>query len=96
MTPQPHQKAAFRRWVRANHPDVGGDPAAFAAGIQAAREGRWSEFESPEGASEGMFEPGSKPDRTTIYIRRSVRGVARVVYVAQRWNARRKSPPRVH
>lgn len=26
-------RAAFRAFVRANHPDVGGDPAEFAAGL---------------------------------------------------------------
>ncbi|HVV08883.1 hypothetical protein [Amycolatopsis sp.] len=34
-------KAAYRRFVRTHHPDVGGDPEVFAAGVrrfQAARE----------------------------------------------------------
>lgn len=31
------RRRAFRAWVRSYHPDVGGDPAAFAAGLQAWR-----------------------------------------------------------
>ncbi len=27
------QRAAYRRWIRENHPDVGGDPHVFAAGL---------------------------------------------------------------
>ncbi|MFC5745071.1 hypothetical protein [Actinomadura rugatobispora] len=30
-------RAAFRAWVRAHHPDVGGDPAEFAAGLRRMR-----------------------------------------------------------
>ena len=31
------ERAEFVAWVRANHPDVGGDPAAFAAGLESRR-----------------------------------------------------------
>ncbi len=34
------RRAAERAFVRAHHPDVGGDPAAFAAGLAALRAGR--------------------------------------------------------
>ena len=34
------QRAAFRRFVREHHPDRGGDPAVFAAGVRAFRSGR--------------------------------------------------------
>jgi hypothetical protein len=30
----PVDRQAFRAWVRAHHPDVGGDPREFAAGLQ--------------------------------------------------------------
>lgn len=30
-------KAAFRRYARRHHPDVGGDPARFQAGVEAWR-----------------------------------------------------------
>jgi hypothetical protein len=35
--PTPEQRAAFRAFVRAHHPDRGGDPATFAAGVDAMR-----------------------------------------------------------
>ncbi len=84
-------KAEFRRWARANHPDVGGDPAVFAEGLAAAREGRWAQFQAGQTHS---AEPESE-GRGTIYVRRTARGVARVIVAAQRWNARRRQPPRV-
>lgn len=72
------EKAAFRRWARENHPDVGGDPAVFAAGLQAAREGRWVE---PEPAAEQLR-------RTELYLQRSARSVIRLVIVARGWTRR--------
>ena len=30
-------KAAYRRYVRSHHPDMGGDPAGFRAGVEAYR-----------------------------------------------------------
>lgn len=43
--PQPDRSEAdrrtreeFRAWVRAHHPDVGGDPQAFTAGLEAWRD----------------------------------------------------------
>jgi hypothetical protein len=86
MTADEQQKAAFRRWARENHPDAGGDPEVFAAGLQAAREGRFSEPVSP---------PAEHESRTTVYVHRSIHGLARVIVATQKWNARRKRPPRV-
>jgi len=90
-------KAAFRRWARENHPDVGGDPAVFAEGLRAVREGRWAQFETGAAADAGEGTDTAQPpeSRTTIYVRRSARGVAKVIVAAQRWNARRRQPPRV-
>ena len=34
---QRERRRALRAYVRRNHPDVGGDPAAFAAGLAALR-----------------------------------------------------------
>ena len=36
---EPEERAAYRRWVRDHHPDVGGDPEEFAAGLARLREG---------------------------------------------------------
>ncbi len=33
----PDERAAYRAWLRANHPDMGGDPEAFAAGLESWR-----------------------------------------------------------
>ena len=35
--PTPEQRAAFRAFVREHHPDRGGDPGTFAAGVDAFR-----------------------------------------------------------
>jgi hypothetical protein len=35
----PERRAAFRAFVRTHHPDVGGDPAEFAAGLARFRAG---------------------------------------------------------
>jgi hypothetical protein len=86
MAADEQHKAAFRRWARENHPDVGGDPEVFAAGLQAAREGRFTE---------PVARPDAEPSRTTVYVHRSIHGLARVIVATQKWNARRKRPPRV-
>lgn len=39
-------RAAFRAFVRAHHPDAGGDPAEFAAGLARFREPA-SRFDAP-------------------------------------------------
>ncbi|WP_284745307.1 hypothetical protein [Amycolatopsis sp. RTGN1] len=39
-------RAAFRAFVRAHHPDVGGDPAEFAAGLARFRAGEPATTES--------------------------------------------------
>jgi hypothetical protein len=90
VTANEQQKAAFRRWARENHPDVGGDPEVFAAGLQAAREGRFSEPTEPLRAP-----PSAEESRTTVYVQRSIHGLARVIVATQKWNARRRRPPRV-
>lgn len=86
-------KAAFRRWARENHPDVGGDPRHFAAGVRAFQEGRWDRFSTD--VTSCTDAAGAAAGRTTVYVRRSARRVARVIVAAQRWNARRRRPPRV-
>ncbi|MBE1496896.1 hypothetical protein H4696_003996 [Amycolatopsis lexingtonensis] len=44
----PEGRAAFRAFVREHHPDVGGDPAEFAAGLARFRESaRDSRFDAP-------------------------------------------------
>jgi hypothetical protein len=84
MAADDRERAAFRRWARENHPDVGGDPDVFAAGVRALREGRWAEFTGAELAAQ----------RTTVYVNRTPRGLAGMVAKAKRL-IRRRQPPRV-
>jgi hypothetical protein len=88
MAADEQHKAAFRRWARENHPDAGGDPEVFAAGLQAAREGRFNE-------SIAELDEPVRDSRSTVYVHRTARGIARVIVATQKWNARRKQAPRV-
>lgn len=96
------ERAAFRRWARENHPDVGGDPEVFAAGLRASREGRWEQFVAAPAigsALPGSTRTGRDPivpeNRVEVYVQRSSRGVVRIYAAARRWNTKRKLPPRV-
>jgi hypothetical protein len=92
MADEAAQRAAFRRWVRENHPDVGGDPVVFAAGVQAAREGRWEQFEG--NAARAAAPPAEEP-APPVFVRKSARGLAKLIVTAERWYERRRRPPRV-
>ncbi|WP_116201479.1 hypothetical protein [Amycolatopsis circi] len=72
-------KAAYRRFVRTHHPDVGGDPAEFAAGLREFRRGPQAET--------------APPDESLVFVRRS-RGVPRLL-AALAARRRRKRNPRV-
>jgi hypothetical protein len=39
VEPDPADRQAFRAWVRASHPDLGGDPDEFVAGLARWRPG---------------------------------------------------------
>lgn len=58
------RRAAERAFVRAHHPDVGGDPAAFAAGLAALRADRT---------------PGPAPAVTVVATRRLRKAPARLL-----------------
>jgi hypothetical protein len=47
------RRRAVRAWIRTHHPDVGGDPAVFAAGLAALRAG----FPPDAGAPSGTPRP---------------------------------------
>ncbi|MYW89659.1 hypothetical protein G3I59_03225 [Amycolatopsis rubida] len=78
-------KAAYRRFVRTHHPDVGGDPDEFAAGLREFRPGPHHEI------AEGT-EP-APPGEPLVFVRRS-RGVPRLL-AALSERRRRKRNPRV-
>ncbi|GAA4863878.1 hypothetical protein [Saccharopolyspora rosea] len=72
-------RAEFRAFVRTHHPDVGGDPAVFAAGVAEFRARR----ERPD-----------RYDAPIVVVDRA-RGVRGLLHrLRERW-ARRRRPPRV-
>jgi hypothetical protein len=75
------ERAAFRAFVRAHHPDLGGDPEVFRAGLAAYRQ------QAASSAPSGVTVP-------TVYHRRRGPGVLVDWWLTRRAVARR--PPRVH
>lgn len=72
-------RAAFRAFVRAHHPDVGGDPDVFAAGLAEFRAAR---------ASRPEQRPRDRYDAPVVVVHRS-RGPRAVLRRIHRWRARR-------
>ena len=83
-------RAAFRAFVRANHPDMGGDPEEFATGLRRFR------GEPEGGAQQGTTAPEDL-DRYDgpVFIVSNRRGIGGTVDRVRRWQERRKRPPRV-
>ncbi|GAA1944981.1 hypothetical protein [Amycolatopsis minnesotensis] len=75
-------RAAFRAYVRANHPDVGGDPDEFAEWLAASR----AERDAARNA-DGPEEDDSRYDAPISFVT-SPR-------FTTRWRRRKKRPPRV-
>lgn len=75
-------RRAFRAFVRAHHPDRGGDPAVFAAGVAAYRR-----YQQPAGRA------GPAVGHVVFYQRRRGLGVLAGYWLDRR--ARRRRPPRV-
>jgi hypothetical protein len=75
-------RAEFRQFVRDHHPDRGGDPEVFAAGVRAYREGR---------------HPMATVDPTQyLTTHRSPRGLGHLTrWARRRWSGWTR-PPRVH
>jgi hypothetical protein len=88
-TPHPRSSAddaelrrEWRRFVRDHHPDRGGDPEVFAAGVRAYREGRHPLRAAMEAEQ-------------VIVMHRSPRGVGHVTrWARRRWQSWTR-PPRV-
>ncbi|QGK69526.1 hypothetical protein GIY23_08315 [Allosaccharopolyspora coralli] len=80
----PTERAAFRAYVRAHHPDVGGDPQAFATGLA-----RWR-----EGANPARWSTVDRYDGPVVFVDRPS-GVRGLVHDVRERLARRKQPPRV-
>jgi hypothetical protein len=93
------RRQEFRRFVRAHHPDRGGDPAVFAAGVEAYRNGARPSVSDRQGSFAhrwpewvGTGDPRLNT-RTSFYRKRN--GVAGVLDAVQRGLRRRRQPSRV-
>lgn len=73
------RRAARRAFIRAHHPDVGGDPEEFAAGL--------AELDRRPAGPDRFDAP------VVVVVR--PRGLRGVLHRIVRWRARRRGPPRV-
>ena len=78
----PEERAAYRRWVREHHPDVGGDPQEFAAGLARLR----TAWDTPAHAD--------RYDAPVEFVGDHQRLRAALTRLLRRF--RRYDPPRVH
>lgn len=91
---EPH-RSLVRAFVRANHPDVGGDPELFVAGLRRLREGRqdgtgagcgtwWPAPDDPRLDAPVLVVVGKGPLALVGRARRRLRGTRRVVRTGRR------------
>ncbi|WP_019853565.1 hypothetical protein [Actinopolyspora mortivallis] len=83
-------RARLREFVRTHHPDVGGDPETFAAGIAALQRGR----DEADGFS--PTPPTTRETRagdTVVIVRRD--GLRGLLARLREWRSRRRRGPRV-
>ncbi|MGH3439317.1 MAG: hypothetical protein ACRDRN_23015 [Sciscionella sp.] len=80
---QAADRSAFRAFVLSNHPDVGGDPAAFIAGLSRFRR-----------AHRGVQEDESRYDAPVILVG-TPHGLHRALRRLRQWRDQRRRPPRV-
>ncbi|MGP4017402.1 hypothetical protein [Saccharopolyspora sp. 5N708] len=78
-------RAAIRAFVRANHPDVGGDPAVFAAGLDQLRAAQL------RSAQRRLLDRYDAP----IVVVDRPSGIRGVLHRIRAWRARRNRRPRV-
>ncbi|WP_020671947.1 hypothetical protein [Amycolatopsis nigrescens] len=84
-------RADFRAFVRKNHPDVGGDPEEFMAGLARYREAERSTVDTEDAED---LSDDARFDAPLTFVT-TPRGVSRAVAGAKRWRQRRRRPPRV-
>jgi hypothetical protein len=80
------QRTAFRAWVRSHHPDAGGDPAEFTAGLAA-----WRRRLSVAGVRTPAVRTARARAAQDITVFRTQGGL----WLMRRWWQRRHRPPRV-
>ncbi|MGH3904659.1 MAG: hypothetical protein ACRDTE_10785 [Pseudonocardiaceae bacterium] len=81
----PHEPAAYRRYIKENHPDVGGDPDAFAVGLARVR----AAF-----PRDTVPHPQDRYDAPVEFVDRAERMRRRIRRIWWRLR-RRRGPPRV-
>ncbi|PRX51334.1 hypothetical protein B0I33_101487 [Prauserella shujinwangii] len=86
------RRAEFRAFVRAHHPDVGGDPAEFAAGIARFRGGDGQP--GAGGPPDEARAPADRFDAPVVFVSRRA-GLTGIAARFRRWRRRRRRPPRV-
>jgi hypothetical protein len=84
VTEEEAARAAYRAFVREHHPDVGGDPDEFIAGLEKLRRQQGRQDGPPRDDSPRFDAP------VTFVV--NPKGVVGRV---RRWRDRRKRPPRV-
>lgn len=80
----PPERTAYRRYIKEHHPDVGGDPAAFAIGLAQLR-ATFSGDPAPR--------PADRYDAPVVFVSGADRMQRRVRWIWQRMR-RRPEPPR--
>jgi hypothetical protein len=85
---EPDRRREFRAWVRARHPDAGGEPGEFAAGLALWRE-RLAHGPDEDWALEAGASGGTAGPDVTVF--RTYGGL----WMARRWWQRRRQRPRV-
>ncbi|HVX42847.1 MAG TPA: hypothetical protein VHC49_03130 [Mycobacteriales bacterium] len=89
------QRKAYREFIRTHHPDIGGDPEVFAAGLAELRNAapisgtfaeRWPDWVAPD----------DRRLKTDIVFRRRPHGLAAVIAWLKERTGRNTRPPRVH
>ncbi|MFC4913097.1 hypothetical protein [Actinomadura gamaensis] len=78
------ERAAFRAWVRAHHPDLGGDPEAFAAGLR-------RRYRKGSGKGATGARPDPRMDAPIVGVRRRRGPIAMIL----RWRYRRRRARRL-
>jgi hypothetical protein len=81
-----HGSAAYWAFIRANHPDVGGDPDVFVAGLR--------QWHAARGLAPEPTQPGDRFDGPISFFR-TRSGVPGEVHRLTRWWERRRNRPRV-
>ncbi len=88
-------RAALRAFVRTHHPDVGGDPEVFAAGLAELRAARRRAERGGAGRGGGVALDDHDRGEAPVVVVRRPRGVRGLACRFRAWRSRKKRGPRV-